>query len=1094
MINKKKMVFRWLTVFMSLLVIPHVYAVNILDNGGFDDGMFPWEPPGWWAGGAGESTVDERGRFCTTVTALGTADWGAQLRQNELTFVAGETYDISLRAWSSTPLTLPLSAAEEEGEFVWIFGADIAIDAPLAGDGQLIEMSFTASADSELGRFRILMGGGEVPLNETVCFDDIVVDGPAPNLIENSTFDEGYAPWTISELGGAIAHPTTEGGRFCLLAENPGPETWSLQFRNDGLRFIDGREYIFNADAWSSAPVNLEVSGVDESTGFIWHFGQNVVIDAPLDGEPQRLQANFVNAGGDTENGAFRFLLGNGHVPAGTTVCFDNVELLDPSGAETPSEPPPPPVHVNSHGYLTGLNKIATYVPPVDAMDTVASRSWTLFSGEIALLSGITTYHGLDEGSGDQVHHIDFSEIQTEGDNYTVAVTEGATTFTSQPFAIASDLYESLKYDALSYFYHNRSGTPILAEVVGETWARPAGHPGDAAVQTIECLEDATAASCRTFDASGGWYDAGDHGKYVVNGGISVWTLLNQYERAQALGSDLAEFGDGTMALPAEERSNGIPDLLDEARWEIEWFLKMQVPADFPLAGMVYHKMHSESWTGIPTAPHVDDVTRYVHPPSTTATLNFAAVTAQCYRVFKDVDDAFANSCLDAAKVAYAAAKANDFIPATNNGNGGGTYGDGSATDEFYWAATELYLATGEQSYAADMQVSPFHLYLDEVRYAQSIMGWPVTQALGLISLSTVGPLYSTDEDWVHQARQELVGVADLYVEHTQTEGYGLPMWTSGMYWGSNSNVTNNMLVLGLAHDFTCDDRYLEAMHSSMNYLLGNNPLGTSYISGYGERDLNEPHHRFWAHTVNADFPPPPPGAIAGGPNAQLEDPIAQGALQGCDPLKCYIDHWESYSTNEVTINWNAPLAWAAAYLDQWSDPQLQSAAQGRCQLRNDHFSSFEDDSRNWSKRGPAQISVVDGGTRGEKALEVSGCGYTYLDSPTFTTTEFEILGDRIAVDVQLPEIQDNEFWVGDIAFHLTLPDADIHNEWIGGTGLTGNPLGAWFTTSVELPAFARTALEDEHTGFITVAINTNNCAAPLMLDNVRFMENTHGR
>lgn len=1092
MINTKR-IFYWLAALVGSLTLVNVHAANLVENGSFDNGIFPWEPPGWWAGGAGESVVDERGRFCTTVTALGTADWGAQLRQNNLTFIVGETYDVSLRAWSSVPVSMQMSAADESDGFVWIFGSDISIDSALDGDGQLINMTFTASADSETGTFRFLMGGGNVPVNETVCFDDIVVDAPAPNLIENSTFDEGYAPWTIGQFG-AIAHPSTQDGRFCVLAEDPGPDAWSLQVRADGLSFVDGGQYIFNADAWSSAPVNIQVSGVDESDGFVWHFGQDVAIDAPLDGEPQPLEINFVNTGGATENGAFRFLMGNGHVSAGTTVCFDNVELLDPSGSETPDEPPPPPVYINSYGYVPGLNKHATYAPPADAVDSAAPRSWTLFSGDVAVASGVTTYLGLDEGSGDHAHRIDFSDVQTEGDNYTISVTEGETTHTSETFAIGADLYESLKYDALSYFYHNRSGTPILSEIVGETWARPAGHTGDTSVQTIECLTDETDAACRTLDSSGGWYDAGDHGKYVVNGGISVWTLLNQYERALALGSDLSEFADGAMALPAEETGNGIPDLLDEVRWEIEWFLKMQVPADYPLAGMVHHKMHNEFWTGIPTAPHADDVTRYVHPPSTAATLNFSAVTAQCYRVFKDFDAEFANTCLDAAKVAYAAAKANDFIPATDNGNGGGTYGDNNVTDEFYWAASELYLSTGEQGYAADMQASAHHLTLDDVQYSQSIMGWGTTQALGLISLSTVGPLYNAEENWVHQARQELVSVAELYAGHTETQGYGLPMLTGGMYWGSNSNVTNNMIVLGLAHDFTCDDRYLESMHTSMSYLLGRNPIGVSYVSGYGERDLEEPHHRFWANVLNSDFPPPPPGVIAGGPNSLLQDPIAQGALQGCAPLECYIDHWESYSTNEVTINWNAPLAWAAAYLDQWSDTQLQNAAQSRCALRNQHFSSFEDDSRDWSKRGPAEINVVEGGTRGDYALEVNGCGYTHLDSPEFSTTEFEILGDSIAVDILLPETQDNAYWLGDIAFHLTLPDAEIDNEWIGGTGLTGNPLGSWFTTSVELPAFAKAALAEEHNGIITVAFNTNNCAAPLMLDNLRFIGNTHGR
>ncbi|WP_185231058.1 glycoside hydrolase family 9 protein [Teredinibacter franksiae] len=1092
--NLKKYVVYWLVLLLCSLATTNIHAANIIENGTFDEGYFPWDAPGWWAGGAGDSAVDERGRFCTTVTALGTADWGAQLRQSQLAFVSGENYQVSLRAWSSVPVTMQMSATDESAGFVWIFGGDITIDSPLGGDGQVITVSFNAGADSDSGHFRFLLGGGNVPVGETVCFDDIVVDAPSAdiNLIENGTFDSGFEPWALGEFGGA-ATPFLDEGRGCVLVDDPGAESWSLQVRVNGLDYVENGEYLFRADAWSSAPVNIQVAGVDESAGFVWHFGQDVAIDAPLDAEPQKLSVDFVNGGGVTENGIFRFLLGNGHVEAGTTICFDNIELLAPSNSEI-EEPVEPAVYVNAHGYLTAFDKYAVYVALEEYGDVTSPRAWSLFSGETSVASGETIYRGLDEGSGDHVHGINFGHIQTEADNYTLVVTEGDNRYTSQPFAIRDDLYATLKYDALSYFYHNRANTPILADVVGDIWARPAGHVSDSAVQTIECQTDSSDPACRTLDSSGGWYDAGDHGKYVVNGGISVWTLLNQYERAQVLGSDAGEFADGAMTLPAEENGNGTPDILDEARWEIEWFLTMQIPADYPLAGMVHHKMHSEYWTGLPTAPHEDDVSRYVHPPSTTATLNFAAVTAQCYRVYKALDANFANGCLQAAEVAYAAAKANDFIPATSNGNGGGTYGDNNASDEFYWAASELYLSTGKQAYAQDMQASVHHLSLEDVQYGQAAMGWGTTQALGLLSLATVGPQYNADESWVAQARNAVISVAELYVGHTEFQAYGLPMWTGGMYWGSNSNVTNDMIMLGLAHDFSCDERYLETMHTNMHYLLGNNPLGVSYVSGYGENDMKEPHHRFWANVVNSDFPPVPAGVIAGGPNSLLQDPIAQSALQGCDPLKCYIDHWESYSTNEVTINWNAPLAWTAAYMDQWSDASLKAAAQSRCAIRNQHFSSFEDDTRSWSKHGAGEISVVEGGTRGDNALEVDGCGYTYLDTPQFSTTEFEVLGDSLAIDVMLPDAQDNPHWLGNISFHITLPSAGIHNQWIDMVPLTDDSLGSWFTAKVALPASIKAALAEEHEGLISVALNTSNCSAPLLVDNLRFTGNTHAR
>ena len=112
-----------------------------------------------------------------------------------------------------------------------------------------------------------------------------------------------------------------------------------------------------------------------------------------------------------------------------------------------------------------------------------------------------------------------------------------------------------------------------------------------------------------------------------------------------------------------------------------------------------------------------------------------------------------------------------------------------------------------------------------------------------------------------------------------------------------------------------------------MNYLLGRNPMGMSYVAGYGTRAMKNPHHRVWAHQKDPRQPEAPPGAVAGGPNSMLQDPyIRKLGKSGCPAQTCYVDHVESYSTNEVAINWNAPLAWDAAFLDDVA--RAASAAQ----------------------------------------------------------------------------------------------------------------------------------------------------------------------
>src|SRR5262249_14545068 len=154
---------------------------------------------------------------------------------------------------------------------------------------------------------------------------------------------------------------------------------------------------------------------------------------------------------------------------------------------------------------------------------------------------------------------------------------------------------------------------------------------------------------------------------------------------------------------------NGTPDLLDEARWELEFMMRMQVPAGKPLAGMVHHKVHDEKWTKLGTAPHEDPEKRYLHAPSTAATLNLAATAAQCARVFKAFDKAFAARCLASAEAAWAAATANPSKYAPGGGEGGGPYDDVDVTDEFYWASVELFVTTGKDVYKQYLLKSPHH-------------------------------------------------------------------------------------------------------------------------------------------------------------------------------------------------------------------------------------------------------------------------------------------------------------------------------------------------------------------------------------------------
>ncbi|MFD3515497.1 glycoside hydrolase family 9 protein [Streptomyces sp. NPDC058657] len=557
-------------------------------------------------------------------------------------------------------------------------------------------------------------------------------------------------------------------------------------------------------------------------------------------------------------------------------------------------------VRVNQAGYLPDGPKRATVV-------TTATQplTWQLrdASGTV-VASGATVPRGTDAPSGQTVQVADFSSYRKAGSQYVLAVDGSG----SVSFDIRANLYDGLRSDAMAFFYHQRSGIPIEASLAGSAYGRPAGHLGVAPNKGDTAVPCQATVCDYTKDVRGGWYDAGDHGKYVVNGGISAWLVVNSFERAKRAGTDAA-LGDSTLRVP--ERGNGVPDVLDEARWELDFLMRMQVAENKPYAGMAFHKIHDAEWTGMPLRPDQDSQPRELHRPSTAATLNLAAAAAQCSRVLRPYDAAFADRCLSSARRAWTAARANPALYAPDSDStGGGAYGDSQVTDEFYWAASELYATTGDSGYRDAVTGSAWHT--SPTAFSAYGFGWADTAALGRLTLATVpNGLPAAD---LARVRASVTSAADGHLARMAGQGYAVPVPADGYFWGSNGEVADNAIVLAVAGELTGDARYRAGALEAMDYLLGRNALGQSYISGYGRTSSRNQHHRFWAHQLDASLPHPPAGSLAGGPNSGLQDPVAKEKLAGCAPAACYIDDIGSYSTNEVAVNWNAPLAWLAAY------------------------------------------------------------------------------------------------------------------------------------------------------------------------------------
>ncbi|WP_240700094.1 glycoside hydrolase family 9 protein [Sphingomonas gei] len=546
------------------------------------------------------------------------------------------------------------------------------------------------------------------------------------------------------------------------------------------------------------------------------------------------------------------------------------------------------PIHLNQIGFEPGDAKIAI------VEGGAAPIEWTLVDARGQTVKrGKAQVYGPDAASGGEVQRIDFSDVRTPGEGYRLVVNGSR----SDPFVIRAGIYAPLARDALAFFYHQRAGVPIEAKRVGAKWARPAGHPKEVA----KCFAGRDERGVEwpgcgyALDVTGGWYDAGDHGKYVVNGGIALWTLLNAFERRPVAG------------------------LLDEAKFEMAFLLAMQVPEgtrtrlptgpEIDVGGMAHQKVADRNWTKLPMPPQDDPEERLLYPPTTAATLNLAATAAQCARVWRGVDDAFAARCRAAAERAWQAAKRNPQIYASNSFTGSGGYGDGDVSDEFFWAAAELFATTGGAEYREAVTGSPhFRADLREP-------GWPSTATLGAITLATARNGLPKVE--IDRLRRAIVAAADRFLADEKGNGYGIPYVAKDYPWGSNSSLLNRAMLLGLAHDITGVTRYRAGVVDAIDYVLGRNPLGQSYVSGYGARPLLNPHHRFWAHSLDAKLPGPPPGVLSGGPNStSMSDDVAKAMRGKCAPQRCWVDDVHAYSMNEVAINWNAPLFWVAAWLD----------------------------------------------------------------------------------------------------------------------------------------------------------------------------------
>lgn len=504
------------------------------------------------------------------------------------------------------------------------------------------------------------------------------------------------------------------------------------------------------------------------------------------------------------------------------------------------------------------------------------------------------------------VHYLaDFSRFSREGHYYLSIPGQG----TSYPFYIQADPFNTVLKAAVKAYYYNRASTALAPENAG-IWKRAEGHP-DTKVWVHASARSGGRPEGTVISAPGGWYDAGDYNKYIVNAAITVNTLL------EALDQYPAVFDKLNTHIP--ESGNRLPDLLDELLYNLRWMLKMQDPGD----GGVYHKLTSARFDGM-EMPDKDKDRRYVVQKSTAAALDFAAVMATAARVLPRYGEqlpGFMDSLGQAAVRAWDWAKANPGILYNQDAMNKkyrpkimtGAYGDKDLSDEWYQAAASLLLTTKDRRFLPVLQQYPLaHI---------SAPSWNSVAAIGAVWLSRLNPApFQGRQGWSVADKEILLAVQQkartavlqLAGQLTGQTNPGLNTVMGGrktdFNWGSNSQAANQGWILMEAYLMTKDKKYRAAALGNLDYLLGRNATGYCFITGFGSLSPMHPHHRI---SIADNITDPVPGFLVGGPNPGRQDGVKGYPSERAD--LSYIDNDKAYSVNEVAINWNAPLVYLLA-------------------------------------------------------------------------------------------------------------------------------------------------------------------------------------
>jgi endoglucanase len=578
-------------------------------------------------------------------------------------------------------------------------------------------------------------------------------------------------------------------------------------------------------------------------------------------------------------------------VPLTSVLTVGGCNVFFPSSGDPPPPPPPPPmggwmihpVRADSVGYLVDRAKRVTIVLPegMSALPEAAAEVRDAASG--AVVSTCTVEGPMTDPATGATYYVgDFTPFNAPG-SYYVAVPSLPTATgiaMSATFPIGPAVFRPVITRSMLGMYGQRCGIAVTINLDGQTWSHGVCHQKDASQKYLNnVMTDTIKPSLR------GWHDAGDYGKYTTNGAFAAGMMLMAFEHFQPTLS--------ALTLPIPEEGGALPDFLDEVKWQLDWLLTTQ-GAD----GSVAFKVTALNFEGV-LMPEEDGSNRYYTPISTSAGANFAAVMAQASRIYRPYDAALADTYLAAARSAYTFVKSSaatirpDLTLFSTGGYDGGS-GDG---DNRLWAAAELWETTGEATFLTDFETAPVP------RTVADNFDWDNVANLGIFTyLLSERP--GRDQAVLDATTASAIASATAIATRADAAPFGRAI--NGYWWGSNGSVARTAMNLWVGSVLSPTDagRFADAIAMQLDHLLGRNIYDRTQVTGVGYHPPARPHHRpSQADRSSLAWP----GLLVGGANPSADTSKPPGAT--------WLDDADAYDLNEVAINWNGALIYAAAAL-----------------------------------------------------------------------------------------------------------------------------------------------------------------------------------